>query len=359
MISFYPGPSRVNERIPRYIKDAYSQGILSINHRSEEFMGMYQRTVALLREKLEVPRDYSVFFTSSATECWEIIAQSVIDSTSYHFFNGAFGEKWFSYTNKLNALAIGYRFDMNLKLKTGELDLSAQPGVICLTQNETSNGTQIDNRQIEKLRQRYPDHLIAVDATSSMAGVFLDFKNADVWYASVQKCFGMPAGLAVMICSPQAIHKALEVNERDHYNSLPFIIEMTQKNQTTHTPNVMGIYLMMRIMESVKPIAKVHQKTVERFNGYRKLMDKLSLSHLVKNEDVRSHTVIPVVGEPTFIENVKKAAREQSIVLGNGYGEHKDTTFRIANFPAIKNSEIQTLMGFLKEYHLQGAEAKS
>ena len=77
MISFYPGPSRVHEEIPDYVKEAYREGILSINHRSEEFMSMSEKTISLLKNKLEIPKNYSVFYTTSATECWEIIAQSL------------------------------------------------------------------------------------------------------------------------------------------------------------------------------------------------------------------------------------------------------------------------------------------
>ena len=93
MISFYPGPSRVHDEIPEYVKEAYKKGILSINHRSEAFMKLSERTITLLKSKLEIPEDYTVLYTTSATECWEIIAQSVIQKSSFHFFNGAFGKK--------------------------------------------------------------------------------------------------------------------------------------------------------------------------------------------------------------------------------------------------------------------------
>ena len=98
MISFYPGPSRVHTEVPAYVRDAYDEGILSINHRSDEFVQMCERTIGLLKERLNVPKDYTIFFTGSATECWEIIAQSLITDKSYHIYNGAFGQKWFDYT---------------------------------------------------------------------------------------------------------------------------------------------------------------------------------------------------------------------------------------------------------------------
>src|SRR5690348_7722941 len=143
MTSFYPGPSRVYDEIPSYVKDAFKKGIMSINHRSDEFVEMSKKTISLLHEKLNIPKDYTVFFTSSATESWEIIAQSIVKKKSYHIYSGAFGQKWFDYTKRLHPEASGFSFAFNDKVDPNTLDINAESEVICLTQNETSNGTQI------------------------------------------------------------------------------------------------------------------------------------------------------------------------------------------------------------------------
>lgn len=354
MISFYPGPSRVDENIPEYVQEAYDQGILSLNHRSKAFMQICEHTIGLLKSKLHIPEDYVVFFTSSATECWEIIAQSLIDVNSYHFYNGAFGKKWFDYTRKLKYQAIGYQFDPEQELKTGEMDLSSETGVICITQNETSNGTQVSMPRIVKLRKKYPDHLIAIDATSAMAGIHLDFSQADVWYASVQKCFGLPAGLAVMICSPAAIVRSRKLQENRHYNSLNFIVENIEKFQTPYTPNVLGIYLLMRVLEDRKPIGKVEKKLKKRLRSYEAIFSESErFSLLISNKNVRSETVIVLEGTQEDVEVLKKKANKEGFTLGNGYGELKASTFRIANFPSLKKEEVKALQKFLKKNILQ------
>lgn len=350
MISFYPGPSRVDEKIPKYTKEAYKEGMLSVNHRSKTFMEMCEHTIGLLKSKLHIPEDYTVFFTSSATECWEIIAQSLIDTNSYHFYNGDFGKKWFDYTRKLKNHAIGYQFDAEQELKTGEMDLSSETGVICITQNETSNGTQVDMPRIVKLRKKYPDHLIAIDATSSMAGIHLDFSQADIWYASVQKCFGLPAGLGIMVCSPAALARSEKLQENRHYNSLNFIIENIRKFQTPYTPNVLNIYLLMRVMEARRPIEKIEKKLRKRLKNYEAIFtesEKFSL--LINNKNVRSETVVVVSGSHEDVSELKKKAEKKGILLGNGYGSLKESTFRIANFPSLKKDEVKTLHKFLKK----------
>jgi len=350
MISFYPGPSRVHDEIPKYVKDAYKKGILSMNHRSPEFMELCKTTVSILKEKLDIPESYTVFFTSSATECWEIIAQSLITEKSLHIFNGAFGEKWFDYTQRLVPGAEAYPFDADSKLDIKKLPLKNQE-VICLTQNETSNGTELNASIIASIKRKNPRALIAVDATSSMAGIELNFKSADVWFASVQKCFGLPAGLAIMVCSPQAIQYIKSINEKKHYNSLLFINEMMEKWQTSYTPNVLGIYFLMRVLKTSKPIDLVHQKIKARAVAWQKFFrGAKNIKLYIRNQGVRSLTVIALTGKPAYLTEIKHKAKAQGFILGDGYGTLKPDTFRIANFPAIKSSEIKKLKSFLKEY---------
>jgi len=351
MISFYPGPSRVHDEIPTYVKDAFKKGIMSINHRSEGFIEISKRTIALLHEKLNIPKDYTVFFTSSATECWEIIAQSVIQEKSFHIYNGAFGQKWFDYSKRLHPEAAAYSFSFNDKIDPKKVEIGQGYGAICLTQNETSNGTQVTNAILRSLKKSSVDSLITVDATSSMAGIKLDFNAADIWLASVQKCFGLPAGLGLLVCSPRAIQVTNKVAERSHYNSITFMSEMMAKWQTPFTPNVLGIYLLMRVLEDSGPIKEVHGRIVERYEQWNTFLEeRKSIRHLVDTKTVRSYTVIPVTAPPEVIQSIKDTAKRKGFLLGEGYGDWKATTFRIANFPALKKKEIKALMGLLEKF---------
>ncbi len=348
MVSFYPGPSRVYNDIPKYVKDAHTKGILSMNHRSEEFEVMMKKTVTLLKRKLSIPKEYTILFTSSATECWEIVAQSWVTNKSFHLYNGAFGQKWYDYTYKLKTGATALPFGRETILNPGKSVFERSENVICITQNETSNGTQVSNDIIRAIREGSPDHLIAVDVTSSLAGIKLDFTVADIWLGSVQKCFGLPAGLGIMICSPNAIQKARVINNTRFYNNVILMADMMVKWQTSYTPNVLGIYLLMRIMEKVKSINIVHKEIESRYNNWMKLLKSHpSLHHLIKNKAVHSLTVLPLEADKKVIEKIKKSAKAKGFLLGDGYGDLKATTFRVANFPALKDSEVRSLMKFL------------
>ena len=360
MITFYPGPSKIYPQVEQYLQDAYRSGILSMNHRSQSFMDVLKETMRLMREKLAIPADYSIYLVSSATEAWEIVAQSLTQQHSAHHYNGAFGKKWFSYATHIVPQTSGSLFPINQTLpyhlfQEGEERAAfnrqrlSDYEVLCLTHSETSNGTQIRMQELAEIRSLTPA-LIAIDATSSMGGVAFDWTLGDVWFASVQKCFGLPAGMGIMVCSPNALEKARQVNDILRYNSLLFVHENFEKYQTHYTPNTLGVYLLMRVMEQLEPIAAIDQRTVERAaHFYQFLENETSWEPLVTNNATRSDTVIAVKGEPQAIAALKKDATLVGITLGNGYGEWKNNTFRIANFPAIEDEEIEQLRSFLRK----------
>lgn len=350
MISFYPGPSKIYPEVASIMNQAVSEGILSVNHRSAEFVELSIKCLSLLKEKLNIPEDYCIFFVSSATECWEIIAQSLILDRSFHLFNGAFGEKWYEYTKRIRPGASAYQFTLD-EIPSNDISIPPSSELICLTHNETSNGTKIEDNFIRQLRDEHPEKLIAVDATSSMAGIEIDFSAADIWLASVQKCFGLPAGLGLLICSPSTMGRALSLGESNHYNSLLFLNEMMAKSQTTYTPNVLGIYLLRHILEKRREIREISSMITERAKRwYQFFEENTKYDLLIKNKSIRSQTVITVKASKDDVTQIKSEAKKQGIVLGNGYGPWAETTFRIANFPAHTEQEIEKLKKFLTDF---------
>ena len=352
MISFYPGPSKVWDQLSHYMQDAWKAGILSVNHRSPEFVNVSSETLRLLHEKLNIPEDYTILFTSSATECWEIISQSILGAAkSLHLFNGAFGEKWQEYTHNLTGNAIAHPFGLDELPEVSQLSIDADTLLIALTHNETSTGTALPEEFMKSIRENYPGTLIAVDATSSIAGVALPYNTADIWYGSVQKCFGLPAGLGLLICSPKAVARAQELGDNSRYNSLLFMLEKIADAQTSYTPNVLGIYLLMRSLQDRPNIEATAEMLGKRFTDWVQFFEHYPGFHLlIKNKELRSRTVLTIAGEPEKVDQLKKAAKAVGLYLGNGYGRWKNTTFRIANFPAHTLADIQALMDFLQNY---------
>lgn len=349
MLSFYPGPSKLYPQVYEFMQDAIDDGVFSLNHRSGEFTEIIKKAVIGLRDRLDIPESYQIYFVSSATECWEIIAQSFIVDDSYHIYNGAFGQKWYDYTKKLHPNTRHFEFGIDDTLVYNDMDGVDSAKVLCLTHSETSNGTMLSNQFLSDLRKNAPDALIALDATSSMAGIQVDFSKADIWYASVQKCFGLPAGMGIMVCSPKAQKKGIEIGEEKHYNSFTNLHLNAEKFQTTHTPNTLNIYLLSKLMPSIPHISDIDSEINERAESwYEYLSDFQDVRLLVKNSSNRSQTVIAIEAELEVLNNIKLKAREENILLGRGYGQWLNQSFRLANFPAINSHEIDILKTFLE-----------
>ncbi len=350
MVSFYPGPSKLNPDLEHYFHDALKEGILSQNHRSPAFMQLHESTVTALKKYLGIPTHYSVYFVSSATECWEILSQDLSGLKNLHLFNGAFGEKWYQYNQRLNpSSSQGYSFHPEDRIPIERIE-ALLPEVIHITQNETSNGTRISFQDIKQIRTRYPHAFITVDATSSLGGQVLNISDADVWFASVQKCFGLPAGMAILICSDKIVDYCKE-QPVPFYNSIKKQEDQYLKHQTTHTPNVLGIYLLNKIMTKGNTLGNISTTLETQARSWYEFLSKPELfSPLISNTNVQSSTIIAVKGKGKDIEALKKNCLDKGFILGNGYGEFRDTTFRIANFPAHQPEEIKILQNIIAHF---------
>lgn len=347
MLTFFPGPSQVYAETGLYLQDAFQSGILSVSHRSDTFNKLSEETLKLLHIKLAIPENYTILYTSSATESWEIISQSLTKKQSAHYSSGSFGDKWFQYAQAIHPDSRKFSVHVNEELHPKYLDLNANDDLVCLTQNETSNGTQIGFETLAALRAAFPDNLLALDCTSSMAGINLPFILGDIWFASVQKCFGLPAGLGLLILSPAAVNRAKEIGDKKYYNSVLTMLEHIEKFQTSCTPNVLGIYLLNRVLHNSPGIEQTDALLRKRMQAYINIFDGSELKPLITNVNTRSSTVLAVEGDPELIEGIKVEAKANGILLGSGYGKWKPNTFRIANFPAYTNEQVEQLTQFL------------
>ncbi len=344
MVSFYPGPSRLDPNVEQYLREATQSGILSQNHRSSAFMQLYENTWTTVRSYFNIPEDYSLYFVSSATECWEILSQELGQLNNLHIYNGAFGEKGFAINASFHPdTVIGLPFDK----EESPLAETYNAEVIHLTQNETANGTQLSAGWLEDLRKHNPSAYLTVDATSSLGGQVLPMASADVWYASVQKCLGLPSGMALLICSKRVV-EFCKKNKTPYYNSIASLDFQFQNRQTIHTPNILGIYLLYRTLNTRQELKTIHQSLTKQAQEWYQLLEQHNLFEpLIASAAQRSDTIIAVQGSMSHIERFKTYCAEKDYILGNGYGADKNNTFRIANFPAHQVSEIAFLKNLL------------
>ena len=84
------------------------------------------------------------------------------------------------------------------------------------------------NDFIRKIRQQNSESLIVVDAVSSLPYPTIDYEVVDSVFFSVQKGFGMPAGLGIWMVNPRCIEKAERLVANGHsigsYHNIPTLL---------------------------------------------------------------------------------------------------------------------------------------
>lgn len=339
-INFNPGPSQPYPKIESFIADALSDGVAGWSHRSPEFSSMLTYTENNLRLLLEIPTDYHVWFLASATEAMERIIQNTVSTTSYHIEMGAFSAKFATIAEQLGKTVMRSTAEWGSRPDLDQLVVPDVVELIAVTHNETSTGVALDVGTINRLHSRYPKPLLAVDMVSSAPLTGLDLCQTDLAFFSVQKAFGLPSGLGVLIASPRALDTASRLLAAGQvigsYHSFLSLAKSAAKHQTPETPNGLGIYLLGRVASDMLDIGLTtirSQIDQQAAAIYTALETHPHLRPLVTNPVFRSSTVIvaEITGNNGQLLDSLSAVGH---MVGKGYAHQRNSHIRIANFPA-------------------------
>ncbi len=357
-VTFTPGPSQLYFTVADHVKQAFKEGVPSLSHRSERFEQISKETTDGLRELLKVPSDYHIFFTGSATEIWERIFQNLVEQTSFHFVNGSFSKRFHETGLQLNKnprkaeAAAGNGFDDDFTVPEGT-------ELIAVTHNETSTGVSVPIGWINQLKEKNPETLVAIDAVSSLPYPDLNYNLVDTVFFSVQKGFGLPAGLGVWMVNEKCVAKSKALSARKistgSYHNIETLLAHAQKNQTPETPNVLGIYLLGKVVADFlrRGIDNIRKETEYKAAIlYKALENHPAVSPFVKEKNFRSRTVIVADCQEAHTEKIASFLRTKGLHAGDGYGPFKRTQLRFANFPAHSKEQFELLVDTLAEYKL-------
>lgn len=353
MLNFGVGPSKLYPTVRGHIEQAMGSGVCELSHRSSRFQDVVAHTSRGVREVLDIPSHFSVYFLASATEAMERILQGCVERYSHHLVNGAFSERFFGMAIELGKEASftevswgsGWSDGMDIDSKNMEL--------LAVTQNETSTGVWTSHSVLESLRKRYPQALLVLDIVSSVPHLSLRDLDFDAAFFSVQKGFGLPAGLGVLVVNEACLEKARSLEAAGQYiggfHSLLSLEEAARKNQTPETPNMLGIYLLGEVCQDFLNYGmdRLREETDLRARSlYQDVSGVEGASTLVKKEDWRSPTVL--VFEANDAGRIRADLAQSGALIGAGYGPYKQEHFRLANFPAQTQEEVSELLHLLR-----------
>lgn len=352
-VFFTAGPSGLYLTVKEHIANALNDDVLSISHRSQAFKDIYKETEVGLRELLEIPQEYNIFFLASATEAMERVIENTVKAHSFHLVNGAFSKKFYKVSDLLGKKAEKEEVPHGKGFKFKDIIIPAETECICTTQNETSSGVSVDINDIYSLKKKNPNALLTVDIVSSAPYVTADFKKTDMVFFSVQKGFGLPAGLGVLIISPTAMDKAKLLFEKGNsigsYHNFLILEEYARKYQTNETPNVFGIYLLGKVCGDMnkKGIINIRKSTEEKAGLMYDYFDKHpKFTPYVKEKKSRSLTTI-VIDVQNGAKDLITELSVNGFLVSSGYGSYKDSQLRISNYPS---TSVEDVKGILKVF---------
>ena len=353
-IYFTPGPSELYPTIGKHIQQALDDKIGAISHRSKQFQEIYAHTENQLRTFLKLPDNYTILFLASATEIWERILQNTVAHTSFHLVNGSFSKKFYECAGELSRTGLKVEAKFGEGFYPEQIAVPAETETICLTHNETSSGVSMPVADINQFRAKHAEALIYVDSVSSLPYPEFDYSKIDSTYFSVQKCFGMPAGLGVWLVNERVIAKAEAMDKKGisigTYHTLPSLLSKAKENQTPETCNVLYIYLLGKIVEDMNKIGVTEiRMAIDRKAKlvYDYLQKSKVFSPAVADVRLRSQTTI-VANTSIGSAEVNKQLAAFDMAVGTGYGNYKDQQIRIANFPAHSEHDMQQLVAKLQ-----------
>ena len=346
-----PGPTEVSQEILR------EQTRPLIGHRSKEFSQLYAGITEKLTRFFELSADCKPTVTTASGALWfDIVGRSIVKTKALICVNGAFSERFgkairacgkkadyleveWGKTVKPDAIAE--------KLETGEYD------TVTVCHNESSTGARTPISEIGKLvRRDYPDVMLAIDSVSAMAGDKTLPKEigCDVIFASTQKCFALPPGLAVALVSDRAVERAQQVPNRGAYTDLVEIFEFEKKHQTPSTPNIPLFYALNKRMDLL--LEETYDKVYQRHKDMAEYTQQWAKKHfaLFPEQGYESITVSCI--KNTLGKSVKELTEklgEKGFAIGNGYCKLAEKTFRIGHMGEWDVTRIKQVLALIDE----------
>lgn len=330
--------------------------IQMFSHRSEEYKKLHKETVELLQKFLET--ESQVFlFSSTGTGFMEASVRSCVDKKLLCCVNGSFGKRFVevatSNGKEVEIVASPLGKPIEPDLLEDRLSRCRDVEAVAVTHNETSVGVINPLQELAEVVKRH-GKLLFVDAVSSMGGteIKVDEWGLDVCFSSSQKCFGVPPGLGMGSVSEEALERSEHVENRGWYFDFKRW-KRYQKNagtpMTSVIPQIAGLNRILKLIDEWGGKEKYFHLYRERNRRIRDGVQRMGLS-LFPEKGHESPTVT-CVNAPDGIDGVEiyKRMRGKGFELAMGYGEVKNSTFRIGNMGYIEFEDIELMLRSLGE----------
>jgi aspartate aminotransferase-like enzyme len=350
---FVPGPTWVRPEILQELARPV------IGHRTPEFRDLYGGILTNLKPLFGTTGDAFVV-TSSGTGVMQAALENCVGRRVLVTTCGAFSERWFAIAQSLglevDRLDAGWGKAVDPEALADHLrSRRTHYDAVTLTHNETSTGVTNDIAALaQAVRDESADTLVLVDAVSSLGGIpmLFDAWGVDVCLASVQKGLALPPGISVAAMSKAALERARKLPYRGTYFDLVQYKEKADDMTVPSTPSISHFYALGAQLDHI-----VRQEGLDaRYERHRRMRD-VTLQRTAKyakaaSDPAHASCTVSALQPVTPPDLIRADMKKRGYTLGGGYGDWKESTFRIGHMGDIPLDDLNAMLDVLEEVAL-------
>jgi len=348
---FIPGPTEVFPDV------LLQQAKPLIGHRPKEFTALFTGIVDKL-QKFHTTKQWPAVITASGTIFMDITGRAIVKERALCCVNGAFSKRCAEAVRdcgkEIEILEVEWGKAIKPEMILEKLD-SGKFDTVTVCHNETSTGVRNPIYEIGKaIKKDHPEVMYVIDSVSAMGGDKVEPEKiqCDMIYASTQKAYALPPGLAIGFVSDEAIKRAAEVPHRGKYTDIKAIYDYyMKKKQTPSTPNISLLYALDYQLD------KMLEETAE--GRYQRHLDMAKWTQGWANkhfemfpekgyESLTVSTIKNTLGKS--VADLNKELAKRHFMISNGYGAQlKEKTFRIGHMGEWTVPDIKEVCGHIEE----------
>ena len=350
--NFSAGPAVIDETVLQKAADELvcyrdkGMSVMEMSHRTSMFMDIYNEAIAVIREVLSVPDNYSVLFMhGGATLQFSGIPLNLMtgSKTADYIDTGNFAhlalkeaEKYGTVNVAGSSLDRNYTYIPDLK----SLKLTPDADYVYITSNNTIYGTRyIAFPETGKVP-------LVADMSSNIASEPVDVSRFGVIYAGAQKNIG-PAGLCLMLIRKDLIGKESPLCPK----LMSWALE-DKGESMLNTPNTWGIYMMKLVFEWMKEKGGIDAFYANNQKKAALLYDYIDASKLFQNPVEPQYrslmNVTFVTGDEAKDAAFVKACTQNGLL--NIKGHRNVGGMRASIYNAMPMAGVEKLVQVMREF---------
>lgn len=346
--NFYAGPSILpeftQEETIKAIQNFAGTGLslMSVSHRSKEFVAVVEEAQKLFKELLKIPDGYSILFLGGgASTQFAMVVLNLLKTKAFYLNTGAWSTKAMKEAQAYGEVVEVSSKDKNFSYIPKDYTIPADADYAHITTNNTIYGTEF-HTDIDS-----PVNLVA-DMSSDIFSRPIDVSKYALIYGGAQKNLA-PAGVTFVIVKDEILGKV----ER-HIPTMMKYETHIKKDSMFNTPPVVPIYAALQTLKWIKAnggVEAMYKMNKEKADLLYNEIDRNKLFVGTAAKEDRSLMNICFVMKEEYAElgaEFLKFATEKGMI---GIKGHRSVGgFRASTYNALPKESVEALAKVMQEF---------